>query len=197
MQSLRALVDEHRFILNLLQALEAWAMAPGRPRLRMRRELADVVAIIRGYVDPIHHAKEEDILFKAMIANGFPSEHGPLACMLSEHAQCRSLVARMADAAYTADWDDIMLGAATQAALRYVSVLRQHIAKEDNVLYPMAERFLPPTARDAVDADCDAFANPATRTESHRLIALGNAFIAAMEDIAPAPARDIIDHHAF
>jgi hemerythrin-like domain-containing protein len=37
-------------------------------------------------------------------------------------------------------------------ALGYVELLREHIAKEDDILYPLAERLIPDAARDAVIA---------------------------------------------
>jgi hemerythrin-like domain-containing protein len=35
-------------------------------------------------------------------------------------------------------------------ALAYAELLREHIAKEDEILYPLAERIIPATMRDSI-----------------------------------------------
>lgn len=56
------------------------------------------VDFIRQYADDFHHAKVEDALFEALVANGMSHEHGPVAVMLQEHDQGRHFVKRMEDA---------------------------------------------------------------------------------------------------
>ena len=42
------------------------------------------IDFIRNYADRFHHAKEEDVLFKALVDNGTPKENSPVAAMLME-----------------------------------------------------------------------------------------------------------------
>ena len=55
----------------------------------------DGVDFIRNYADRFHHAKEEDVLFEALVDNGMPQENSPVAAMLMEHDQGRSFVRAM------------------------------------------------------------------------------------------------------
>ena len=41
-------------------------------------------------------------------------------------------------------------------ALAYAALLREHIAKEDELLYPLAERIIPDTMRDSIIAGYEA-----------------------------------------
>lgn len=80
-----------------------------------------------------------------------PAANSPVAAMLLEHDQGRKLVAEMEAAAMAA-----LRGEPGQEpiiadrALGYVALLREHIAKEDEIRYPLAERVLPPSLRDEI-----------------------------------------------
>jgi len=73
------------------------------------------------------------VLFPAMIKAGAPSEGGPIDLMLEEHAEGRALVRAMGEG--------VPAGQAG-AARRYVELLRQHIEKENDVLFPLADAVL-------------------------------------------------------
>jgi hemerythrin-like domain-containing protein len=119
--------DEHRVILLALDLLER-AIGPGVVLAEGWWEAA--VAWLRAFADQNHHAKEEASLFPAMVKAGVPSEGGPIAVMLAEHAQGRALIAAIAEG----------IGAARAAAARdYVDLLRAHIDKENDVLFPLAD----------------------------------------------------------
>jgi len=87
------LMNEHRLIERALDALERWVttLNPGSES-DDKTELARFVSFIRDFGDAYHHKKEEDMLFVAMVEQGFPREAGPIAMMLHEHDLGRSLV---------------------------------------------------------------------------------------------------------
>ncbi len=133
--------DEHRVILGALATLERAAdrlEAGGAPPAGWWEQMLDW---LRAFADRNHHAKEERSLFPAMVKAGVPAEHGPIAVMLEEHVQGRALVLRMA----------VAEGAARAAAAReYVGLLRDHIAKEDGFVFPLADSVLDAAAVAAV-----------------------------------------------
>jgi hemerythrin-like domain-containing protein len=101
------------------------------------------IEFIRTFADGVHHQKEENLLFPAMHRCGVPAEMGPIACMLKEHHQGREFVARMRAA--VEGLRSGRPGAADQfrtAAAGYAELLAQHIYKEDNILFMMAERIV-------------------------------------------------------
>jgi len=130
--------EEHRVILAALGALETaaarLAAGPALPAGWWERALD----FLRCFADRNHHAKEEQLLFPAMVKAGVPSEGGPIGVMLAEHDQGRAFIRAMAAEGPAAS--------RATAARRYVALLREHIAKEDGVLWPMAESVLTDSA---------------------------------------------------
>jgi hemerythrin-like domain-containing protein len=130
------LMGEHRVIEHMLDALDAWADRVDAGDTAARATLGCFVELIHDLADGQHHAKEEGVLFAAMADAGFPTQGGPIAVMLHEHELLRRLAARMASAIDSWNPD------ATRAAREYAAILRQHILKEDRILYPMARQVL-------------------------------------------------------
>jgi hemerythrin-like domain-containing protein len=152
-----ALVHEHRLILRMLDQLEKRAPLTESGEYADYRFYLDGVDFIRNYADRFHHAKEEDILFEALINNGMPRANSPVAAMLMEHDHGRAFVRAMEEAAGAAlagEPDANRLIA--ENALGYVGLLREHIAKEDDILYPLAERVVPAGMRDEITAGYSA-----------------------------------------
>ena len=89
-----------------------------------------------SFAEP-HHHKEEEVLFPALEKKGKPRDGGPIGMMLSEHETKRGLVKELRKA--TEEGND---GKIKENALAIVSLLRDHISKEDNILYPCAKDFL-------------------------------------------------------
>jgi hemerythrin-like domain-containing protein len=147
----RKLVDEHRLILRMLAVLERQADLTAGGSWPGYGFYLQAVDFIRNYADRFHHAKEEDILFEALVANGMPRQNSPVAAMLMEHDLGRAFVKGMESAATAA------LGGETgqntviaENARGYLNLLREHIGREDDILYPLAERVLPEDMRDAI-----------------------------------------------
>jgi hemerythrin-like domain-containing protein len=143
MKATRVLMEEHRVIERVLASLETAArrLGTGEPmRVGFFFEAAD---FIKGFADGCHHRKEEGVLFPAMEAAGVARQGGPIGVMLAEHEEGRQLTSAMRAAAERLAADDADARAELiRCALQYVDLLRQHIAKEDNVLFPMAEQVL-------------------------------------------------------
>lgn len=129
---IRILMDEHRVIETVLGALEAAADKDVGVSFYER-----AIDFIANYADALHHGKEEDRLFPAMVERGMPSEHGPIGVMLEEHRIGRAHVAAMREHAAAGDVE-----ALRRESLAYAALLRDHIAKEDHVLFPMARNLL-------------------------------------------------------
>ena len=105
----------------------------------------------------IDRIAEEGVLFKVMIDAGMPMEGGPIAVMLSEHEQARAYTRSLREAAERWEQgDDLARKQVAQAATSYAMLLRQHIAKEDRILFPMADQAIPASKHGQVMTD---FAN--------------------------------------
>lgn len=140
MEPIQLLEEEHRAIERALDALdryvvacEQWSAPPPRA------DLLQFVEIFQHLADEIHHGKEEDILFDQMIRAGFPRQQGPLAVMVHEHDKGRAFVRQLKSLGeMTEPWSDAEKQRFKSAATGFTNLLRQHIFKEDNILYPMA-----------------------------------------------------------
>lgn len=134
------LKNEHRVIERVLDAMEKQQSRPVDAGF-----YRDAIDFLRNFADGCHHAKEEKELFPVLESAGIPREHGPIGCMLDEHEMGRALIRKIEtnmDAAEVGDvWAETALKQATTA---YVRLLRQHIDKEDNVLFVMADKALGP-----------------------------------------------------
>ena len=154
MTPIEILMEEHQLILSVLDSLEeAASRLDGGDDIRPEFFL-DAAEFVSGFADKCHHAKEEDILFVAMTERDMPQDTGPVAVMLAEHEEGRQYTAAFRSAA-----EQMQEGDATAAAdvvrnvFDYVNLLREHIMKEDNILYPMAEQIIPLEAMSRVSDD--------------------------------------------
>lgn len=146
MNPIELLMAEHRLIERALDALEG--IAERAATAEDRTTLGKAVTFFRDFADRRHHGKEEDILFRALERHGMPSDGGPVGMMLEEHGMGRDLVGRLAGVASgEGPLGDEERGQVRRAAADYSLLLRQHIQKEDQILYPMALQVLPATAQ--------------------------------------------------
>jgi hemerythrin-like domain-containing protein len=111
----------------------------------------DAAEFIRGFADGCHHRKEEHVLFTTMSQHGVLVDGGPIGVMLNEHELGRKFTREMrAGAERWAAGDPVGSDAVVTAARNYVRLLQQHIAKEDQILFPLAGRVIPVARHDDV-----------------------------------------------
>lgn len=164
------LSEEHRSVERLLASL-LHITAKGRAGDEVTKLLlARHLHLFRELMDVLHHGREEDILFESMLAAGMPREQGPVAVMLAEHEQGRSHVMAMGQvAAVSGALTASELDTLNRHATAFVQLLSSHIAKEDNILYPMAYRLLGEAGIRRID-DADATLQMQTPGERARLM---------------------------
>ncbi len=147
MKAIEMLKDEHRLIEKVLGALDNYAAMLDDGKPVDSSDLARFVGFIRTFADSCHHGKEEDILFAELVNRGFPREQGPVAVMLMEHEEGRRLVKILKDLSEKKDpWTEVDRMEISRTANAYSDLLRRHIMKEDNILYPAAIVHIPPEA---------------------------------------------------
>ena len=135
------LSDEHRVIERVLGVLEQLTRLPVSDSL-MRWKKA--LEFFRHFADECHHFKEEKVLFPAMEAHGIPSEGGPIGMMLAEHEEGRAHVRSMwAAVEQIAAGNTLSAESLLSHARAYLTLLREHIQKEDDILFRMADEVIP------------------------------------------------------
>lgn len=157
---LQELWDEHLAFVEKLTAFEA-ALASLRKDGISREAGREVSDFFQSFSDDFmpHHRKEERHLFpvleRALLEAGEhakgPEKHTSVGLMEDDHAQAIQLAAvvfnflgiasRLPDAASR----QVVLDAALQQADSLVELLRLHIFRENNIIFPLAHRLIDPS----------------------------------------------------
>jgi hemerythrin-like domain-containing protein len=137
-KAIQDLRDEHKAIQTGLGILTAMTAKFGHSKALNVADTREFLGFLKEFADKCHHGKEEGILFPALVEAGMSDKTGPIAVMLAEHARGRELIREMEAAA--ADPPD--LARFTHAARAYSSLLTAHIQKENDVLFPAAQKAL-------------------------------------------------------
>jgi hemerythrin-like domain-containing protein len=141
MQATAILKEEHDVIERVLAILESAVAGVNRGEPLPVDFARWSIGFFRQFADGCHHHKEEKALFPLLVRRGLPKEGGLVGVMLSEHEMGRRLIAEMQAAL---DQTPQSSRRFADAAAQYASLLRQHIWKENNVLFQMAQRLLFP-----------------------------------------------------
>ncbi len=131
---------EHDAILSALVILDRMADTVATGGHAERADLLSFIDFLREFVDQCHHGKEEGLLFPALAQAGIPQQGGPLSVLLDEHVQGRQWIRQM-QASVEPALDPVAFAGAARG---YRELLQAHIRKENEVLFPWAERVLGP-----------------------------------------------------
>jgi hemerythrin-like domain-containing protein len=133
------LEEDHVYILQLIDVMETMTKS-NKPDVP---DMEEAVEIIKNFADGLHHAKEETLLFPMMAEHGFSTQQGPVAMMLHEHTLGRNFVKEMWENIESFKNGDLSaLNLIYHNMLGYGELLRNHISKENNVLFRMADQAL-------------------------------------------------------
>jgi hemerythrin-like domain-containing protein len=148
MQATQQLKDEHWGVKVMLAILEqVCRQLEGTGNLN-KEHFEEILGFLKVFVDRCHHGKEEDLLFPALEAAGVPKD-GPIKVMLQEHDLGRKYIRAMSDAfsGFTKG-DKSVSQNIVENAKGYITLLRDHIEKENNVLFAMGDRLLSKNIQD-------------------------------------------------
>lgn len=128
------LQDEHKIILKVVGVLEKKCLSLKDNEEIDQEFFLKAIEFIRNYADKFHHAKEENILFVEFNKKANSTRCNPVEQMLREHEEGREYVGNMEKGLKNDDVDII-----AENGLRYSELLKNHIMKEDSILYPMMD----------------------------------------------------------
>lgn len=134
------LVQEHAAISTMLDVLDSACERLDSGEDVDTRDLDRMLEFLKVFADGCHHRKEEGFLFPELEKVGIGRERGPVGVMLAEHDLGRKYIKGMTQALEgMKSGDGRQVPSFTQNARAYIHLLRAHIEKENNVLFPMAE----------------------------------------------------------
>ncbi|HEX2964152.1 MAG TPA: hemerythrin domain-containing protein [Syntrophorhabdaceae bacterium] len=157
MKAIQQLKHEHEDVLVALGALEQmYKQLDATGDLVSKAHLEQTLDFLDVYVDQCHHTKEEEVLFPALRDTGFPQE-SPIKDLLDEHAVSRRQLKKMEEFVSKLGTDDAnVIPFIIQNARSYTTLVRNHIDKENNVVFPMANEHLSTNIQDGL---CERFEN--------------------------------------
>jgi hemerythrin-like domain-containing protein len=136
MKCTNLLIQDHRIILRALEVLQAMAERTEKGEAVGAEDVGTLLRFLRAFADDHHQGKEESALFPELsrtCAIDYPS----VRQMVFEHNQERSLVEGLEDALHTKKGLEFVY-----FANRLIEFLSDHIEKEEDVMFVIAERWL-------------------------------------------------------
>ena len=150
------MVNEHDNVERMIKVIRKYSYKVLQDEDIDYDDFYKIIDFIRNYTDGHHHAKEENILFKAM-GEKMPNliENGPLTGMLIEHDNARLYVLNLEEALeeYKKGKDEARLDIIANA-ISYGDLLSRHVDKENKAIYTFAEKILPEDIKEEVDRKC-------------------------------------------
>lgn len=145
MRATEILKYEHDDILLVLNRMEK-EIAPMAETGNIPVErLCKMIDFCQNFADKFHHGKEENHLFLKLIENGMERESCPLAVMYEEHDMGRKNIQKMKKAIESIKEGNLQFAELLCSNMQeYIELLRDHIAKENYILFQMADQILKP-----------------------------------------------------
>lgn len=145
MTATEVLKNEHKVIILALNGAEREAKSIQDTNKINVEKVTKIVDFFKNFADKCHHAKEEKYLFAKMEERGISKESKPISFAFKEHMKGREKVNRIREALPKAGkGDSSAIKSVKDNLSTYVQLLRGHIDREDNILFPMAERIFTP-----------------------------------------------------
>ena len=136
--STSSLRRDHDLIEKVTKAMESTIELLSQGKQIPESILLPVIDFTKNFTDVCHHSKEEKSFFPALEQAGMPSNMGPIAMMLMDHERSREIGAAMEESArvYLSSGDSSKL---ISDMKQYVEHISEHLWKENNRLFMMAE----------------------------------------------------------
>jgi len=175
MKATQQLKDEHEGIKLMLNIMEAISNNLDQGKELNINHFGKILDFIKGFADKCHHGKEEDILFPDLIHHGLSKEGGPISVMLHEHQLGRDHIKALSSAFNEfKDGNKRSINDIISSSRSYVELLRNHIEKENNILFMMADRVLDEKEQGKVFDDFEKLEikkiGPGKHEEYHKLL---------------------------
>jgi hemerythrin-like domain-containing protein len=158
--------QEHDVVLMVLEAMEREVAAIERDGRVDAARVAKMVDFTRHFTDGCHHDKEERVLFP-LLQERSAKAAGTVAVLLSEHEGGRQAMRTIAEALPGAATEESARIAIAKALGDYAHVLRLHITKEHDLLFPMVDELLHDDERRQIAAEFERLEREETGAGVH------------------------------
>lgn len=143
MKATEALKHEHEAVKLMMRIMEAISARIRSGQKVPCQDLDNMTDFLRVFVDHCHHAKEEEIFFPVLEKAGIPQNGGPIGVMLAEHEQGREYTRNISRTLINFEAADNSGAMELSKNMKtYIELLDEHILKENDVLFQMADKVL-------------------------------------------------------
>jgi len=146
-----SLIQDHKAILRALDVLEEMAKRVERHQPLEHDDVEVILRFLRSFADDYHQGKEESALFPEL-RRVLATPEDPVRKILFEHDQERSLVEGIEDALFTKRGQEFV-----HFARRLIALMRDHVRKEDDILFEIVEKMFSNEQDETVTAELDKF----------------------------------------
>jgi hemerythrin-like domain-containing protein len=183
MQALASLQRDHRMLLQLTNALLAFASSLADERAAHSRDLLGFADVFRRFADDLHYEKEEQVLIPLLVRYGFDWDSEVLAHIRHEHCQERYLIDVLWHAAQrSAPWNEHERRRVVATAIGLGESQNRLLLQQDVELFPEIVTRLDASALEEIDAELAHFDElNQRRTSSAGVLELGRELILRYE----------------
>ena len=139
--SARSLRKDHDLIEKILKSMWAVISLLNTGKTIPASILMPVIDFTKNFTDVCHHSKEENSLFPELEKKGMSRSMEPIAVMLMKHVMTRKIAERIEESSQvylkTGDSSQLITNMG-----EYVNHVTQHLWKENNRLFMMADMVL-------------------------------------------------------
>lgn len=159
---LQHLLQDHQGAEKVAAEIESLVEAQKSHRRWDAARRESFAQVVRFYEEVVigHIQKEEKVLFPAL-ESFLPHDMGPLAVLRGEHREIAALFRRLCEVGGMLSLgrsDAPLVDEFEQVARSTIQITRDHIYKEDRVLFPMVARFLSTERDEYLLAEMEALA---------------------------------------
>lgn len=143
MHPLKTLVEEHKLVMKMLDALRALAVTVDRAGKIAPEKFDYAVKFLREFLDTYHWGKEERVFFAMLQARGISRRDRIVDVLLADHRQGREYISAIA--AGLENYKNGQVRGITEAAEqihKLGGLISKHVAKENTSLLPVAVKML-------------------------------------------------------
>ncbi|HLG34587.1 MAG TPA: hemerythrin domain-containing protein [Bacteroidia bacterium] len=131
---LKMLYDEHKIIVNAIDAAQQAKSLIGKDDTLYESTIRKLITFFRNYADRFHHYKEEEILFPEMNKRNELLAEGVIKEMFDNHEDFRAMIRSIEN-----KLDAKKFTEAQGELEKYANALLDHIAVENDEVFVMAE----------------------------------------------------------
>jgi hemerythrin-like domain-containing protein len=133
------LMNEHQLIKQVLRCLERLLAETEKERRLEETPARQALGFLREYAEGVHLSKEEELLFPAIRRMGRTAENALIGDLHDDHIAGRAALTAMAETLpAAAEGEPRAVETFVRHGRDYAAMLRRHIRREDDYLFPMA-----------------------------------------------------------